>query len=35
VGVGPNRILFDVAVLSAGIVVAVAIASRTFPRRVL
>jgi ABC-2 type transport system permease protein len=35
VGVGPNRILFDVAVLLAGIVVAVAIASRTFPRRVL
>jgi ABC-2 type transport system permease protein len=35
VGVGPNRILFDVAVLAAGIVVAVAIASRTFPRRVL
>ena len=34
VGVGPNRILFDVLVLLGGIVVAVAIASRTFPRRV-
>ncbi|MGH9263767.1 MAG: ABC transporter permease [Acidimicrobiales bacterium] len=35
VGVGPNRLLFDVVVLVAGIAVAVAIASRTFPRRVL
>jgi len=35
VGVGPNRIAFDVAVLLAGIVVTVAIASRTFPRRVV
>lgn len=34
VGVGPNRILLDVAVLLGGIVVAVAVASRTFPRRV-
>ena len=35
VGVGPNRLLFDVTVLAAGIVVAVAVASRTFPRRVI
>ncbi len=35
VGIGPNRLLFDAAVLVGGIVVAVAIASRTFPRRVL
>lgn len=35
VGVGPNRMLVDVAVLVAGIVVTVAIASRSFPRRVL
>lgn len=35
VGVGPNRIAVDVAVLLAGILVTVAIASRTFPRRVL
>jgi ABC-2 type transport system permease protein len=35
VGVGPDRILVDVAVLIGGIVVTVAIASRTFPRRVL
>ncbi len=35
VGVGPDRILVDVAVLLGGIVVTVAIASRTFPRRVL
>ena len=35
VGVGPNRLLFDAVVLVAGIAVAVAIASRTFPRRVL
>lgn len=35
VGVGPNRLLVDVAVLVGGIVVAVAVASRTFPRRVL
>jgi ABC-2 type transport system permease protein len=34
VGVGPNRILLDVVVLLAWTVVAVAIASRTFPRRV-
>jgi ABC-2 type transport system permease protein len=35
VGVGPDRLLVDVAVLLGGIVVSVAIASRTFPRRVL
>jgi len=35
VGVGPNRLALDVAVLLGGIVVTVAIASRTFPRRVL
>ena len=35
VGVGPNRLLFDIAVLAGGIIVAVAIASRTFPRRVI
>jgi ABC-2 type transport system permease protein len=35
VGVGPDRMLLDVAVLLGGIVVTVAIASRTFPRRVL
>ena len=35
VGIGPNRLLFDAAVLVGGIVVAVAIASRTFPRRVI
>jgi ABC-2 type transport system permease protein len=32
--VGPNRLLFDAAVLVAATVVAVAVASRTFPRRV-
>jgi ABC-2 type transport system permease protein len=35
VGVGPDRLLVDVAVLLGGIVVTVAIASRTFPRRVM
>ena len=35
VGVGPNRIAVDVAVLLGGILVTVAIASKTFPRRVL
>jgi hypothetical protein len=35
VGVGPNRLLLDAAVLVGGIIVTVAIASRTFPRRVL
>jgi ABC-2 type transport system permease protein len=35
VGVGPNRLLLDAGVLVGGIVVTVAIASRTFPRRVL
>jgi ABC-2 type transport system permease protein len=35
VGVGPDRLLVDAGVLLAGIVVTVAIASRTFPRRVL
>ena len=35
VGVGPNRLLLDVAVLLTGILVTVAIASKTFPRRVL
>lgn len=35
VGVGPNRLALDVAVLLGGILVTVAIASRTFPRRVL
>ncbi len=35
VGIGPNRLLFDAAVLMGVIVVAVAIANRTFPRRVL
>ena len=35
VGVGPDRMLLDVAVLLGGIVVTVAVASRTFPRRVL
>ncbi len=35
VGVGPNRLLFDAGVLVGGIVVTVAIASRTFPKRVL
>ena len=35
VGVGPDRLAVDVAVLLGGILVTVAIASRTFPRRVL
>jgi ABC-type polysaccharide/polyol phosphate export permease len=35
VGVGPDRMLFDVVVLVAWTIVAVAIASRTFPRRVI
>jgi ABC-2 type transport system permease protein len=35
VDVGPNRMLLDVAVLLAWTVAAVAIASRTFPRRVI
>ena len=35
VGVGPDRLLVDMAVLLGGIVVTVAVASRTFPRRVL
>ena len=35
VGVGPDRMLLDVAVLLAWTVAAVAIASRTFPRRVI
>ena len=35
VGVGPDRLLLDAGVLIGGIVVTVAIASRTFPRRVL
>jgi ABC-2 type transport system permease protein len=35
VDVGPDRLLIDVSVLLGGIVVSVAIASRTFPRRVL
>lgn len=35
VGVGPNRLALDVAVLLGGILITVAIASRTFPRRVL
>lgn len=35
VGVGPDRLGLDVAVLLGGIVVTVAVASRTFPRRVL
>lgn len=35
VGVGPDRVLLDAAVLVAATVVMVAIASRTFPRRVM
>jgi len=35
VGVGPDRLIVDVAVLVGGIVVTVAVASRTFPRRVI
>jgi hypothetical protein len=35
VTLGPERLAVDVAVLVGGIVVTVAIASRTFPRRVL
>ena len=35
VGVGPNRMLLDTAVLLAWTVAAVAVASRTFPRRVI
>lgn len=35
VGVGPNRLLLDAGVLVGGIIVTVAIASRTFPKRVL
>lgn len=35
VGVGPNRLLLDAAVLIGGSVVAVAVASRTFPKRVM
>jgi ABC-2 type transport system permease protein len=35
VGVGPNRLALDALVLLGGIVVMVAIASRTFPRRVV
>lgn len=35
VHVGPNRLLFDAGVLLGGIAVTVAIASRTFPKRVL
>ncbi len=35
VDVGPDRLLLDAGVLVGGIVVTVAIASRTFPRRVL
>ena len=35
VGVGPDRLLLDVGVLVGCTIVAVAIATRTFPRRVM
>ncbi len=35
VGVGPDRLAFDAAVLLVSTVVVVAVASRTFPRRVM
>ncbi len=35
VGVGPSRVALDVAVLMGGTVVAVLVASRTYPRRVM
>jgi ABC-2 type transport system permease protein len=34
-GLGPQRLLLDVAILAGGTVLAVAVASRTYPRRVM